>query len=140
MNYGFMQAMLVARLLRLEICCPNHRAPFLSFVRNELGEVRRRARKHHTAQLGKPRLHPGISEASVYLLVQLVNDLGGCALGYSDAIPLGRLKSGHEFVHGRQVREPLSAHGTRYRKRSELAGSHVLDCCRDAAEYHLHLS
>src|SRR5688572_28673443 len=126
--------------LRLDVGRADHVAPFFSFVSDELCKIGRRAAKHHTAQLGKPRLRLGIGEASVYLLVQLVYDRGRCAFRYNDAIPLARLKPGHEFAHSGQIWERVSAHGTRHRKRLQLASSDVLDCCGNATEYHLHLS
>ena len=43
--------------------------------------------KHRAAQVGKPRLHLGIGEAGVDLLVELVDDFGGRVLGRADAIP-----------------------------------------------------
>src|SRR5262249_43405166 len=47
--------------------------PFLGFVGDELGEVRGREREHGTTEVGKPRLHLGIGEAGVDLLVELVD-------------------------------------------------------------------
>src|SRR5215831_7148456 len=60
--------------------------PFLGFVGDELGEVRGRGREHGTTEVGKPRLHLGIGEAGVDLLVELVDDLRRRVLGYADAI------------------------------------------------------
>ena len=42
-------------------------------------------RHRHSAQVGKPRLHLGIGETGIDLLVELVDDLGGRVLGRADA-------------------------------------------------------
>jgi hypothetical protein len=56
------ERLLLAVLLRLDGSCPNHLAPFLSFVGDQLVEVGGRAGKCGGAQLGKPRLNLGIGE------------------------------------------------------------------------------
>ena len=55
-----------------------------------------RARERHAAQIGKPRLHLGIGQASVDLLVELLNDLGGRNLWRAYAVPRARLVARHE--------------------------------------------
>ena len=45
------------RSLHLDVGGPDHLGPFLGFIADELAEVVRRARKHHAAELGEPRLH-----------------------------------------------------------------------------------
>ena len=59
----------------------DHLAPLLGFLRNEFPEIGGRAYKRRASQVGKPRLHLGISEARVDLLVELVDDLVGVCLG-----------------------------------------------------------
>ena len=61
-------------------------------------------REHRATQVGKPRLDLGIGEAGVDLLVELVDNLGGRALGRADAEPVARLVARHELAHGRDVR------------------------------------
>ena len=53
------------------------------------------------AQVGKPRLHLGIGEAGIDLLVEPVDDFGGRVLGCADAGPAARLVARHKFAHGR---------------------------------------
>src|SRR5436309_3426116 len=55
--------------LRLDVEGPDDVAPLLGFVGDELAKVGGREREHVAAQVGKPRLDLGISEASVDLLV-----------------------------------------------------------------------
>jgi hypothetical protein len=44
-----------------------------------------RAGDHRAAHVGKPRHDLGIGESRVYFLIELVDDLGGCVLGRTDA-------------------------------------------------------
>src|SRR5215510_14570942 len=62
-----------AQSLRLDVGHPDHLAPLLGFVRDQLAEVSRRARKRRAAQIGKPRLDLGICERGVDLLVAPVD-------------------------------------------------------------------
>jgi hypothetical protein len=40
--------------VRLDLCRPDHLAPFLGFLGNQFGEIRRRFGQHHAAKIGKP--------------------------------------------------------------------------------------
>jgi hypothetical protein len=73
-------------LLKLDIRRPDHPAPLLGFVGDELAEFGRQARKHGAAQVGKPRLDFRIGESRVDLLVESVDNLDGRVLGRADAI------------------------------------------------------
>ena len=86
------------------------------------------------AQIGKPRLHLGIGEGRVDLLVEPVDDLRRRVLGRADAIPPARLVARHEFAHGRDVRQRLRARRGRHRQRAQLAGPDVLDRRGNAVE------
>src|SRR4029077_4462888 len=46
--------------LRLDVEGPDHLAPLLGFVEDELTKIARRARKHRAAHVGDPRLDLGI--------------------------------------------------------------------------------
>src|SRR6516162_4161373 len=69
--------------VRLDACELDHLAPLLGFVCDELAKVGGRACKHRRAEVSNARLHLGIGEARVDLLVELVNDLGGRVLGHA---------------------------------------------------------
>src|SRR5262249_59376490 len=62
--------------VRLDVEGPDDLAPLFGFVGDELAKVGGREREHVATQVGKPRLHLGIGEASVDLLVELLDDLG----------------------------------------------------------------
>ena len=62
-----------AALVRLDIGELDHHGPLLGFVGDQLAKVSGRTRKHRTAQVGEPRFHIGVGEASADLLVEFVN-------------------------------------------------------------------
>jgi len=55
--------------LRLDVGVPDHLAPFLGLVGDELAKVGRREREHDATQVGKPRLDLGVGEASIDLFI-----------------------------------------------------------------------
>jgi hypothetical protein len=65
----------VAASVGLDVGRPDHLAPFLSFVGDELPKVSRGAGERCAAQIDKPGLDRGISEGSVDLFVERVNNL-----------------------------------------------------------------
>src|SRR5215469_17146039 len=67
------------RSLRLDVGRPDHLAPLLSFVGNELSKVGGRTCEHRTSQVSQALLHVGISERGIDLLVELLDN--GVALG-----------------------------------------------------------
>ena len=77
--------------LRLDVGRPDHLAPFLGIVGDELAEVGGRAGQHGTAQISEPRLDFGISQARIDLFVELVNNLGRRVFRGADAGPEDRL-------------------------------------------------
>src|SRR6266478_6091918 len=89
--------------LRLDAGGLDHFGPFLGFVGDELAEVGGRARKHSATKVGKARLHFGISEARIDLLVESVDYLGGCVFGRAKTVPLTRLVARQELAHRRDV-------------------------------------
>ena len=59
--------------LRLDAGEFDHLGPLLGFVGNQLFKIGRREREHGATEIGKPRLDLGISEASVDLVVELLD-------------------------------------------------------------------
>src|SRR5215472_2006873 len=53
----------------------HHLAPLLGLFHDELAEVARRAPQCDAAEVGKPRLHLGVGNACIDLLVELFDDL-----------------------------------------------------------------
>jgi hypothetical protein len=74
-------------LVRLDVGGPDHLAPLFGFLSDQLAEVSRRTRKHRAAEIGEPRLHRGIGESRIDLLVECVDDLGGRVPGCAEAAP-----------------------------------------------------
>src|SRR6516225_7584569 len=81
----------------------DHLGPLLCICGDECAEVCGRACKHRVAEVGEPRLHPGIGEARIDLLVEPVDDRGRCSPRSADPLPAGSLKARHELAYGRDV-------------------------------------
>ena len=116
-----------AGLLRLDVGGPDHLAPLLGLVGDELAEVGGRADKRCASQVGKLRLHFGIGESSVNLFVELVDHLDRCGLWCADAEPGDRLVARHEFAEGRDVRQRVRARRGGDCERPQPASFDVLD-------------
>ena len=71
--------------LRFDTCEPDHLAPLLGFIGDELSEVGWRAGKNLASQLGHACLHSGIGERRVNLFVEAIDDLGRGALRSANA-------------------------------------------------------
>ena len=78
-------------LLGPDVRSADYVGPLFGFFGNELAEVGGRASKHHSAKLGEPRLHNGVGEGRIDLIVEVVDDFGGRGLGEADAMPGTRL-------------------------------------------------
>jgi hypothetical protein len=94
---------LVLGLIRLDVRELHYLGPLLGLIGDEPSEVGGLARKHRAAHVGDRRLDLGIGEAGSDLLVELVDDFGGCVLRHADAEPKGRLVAWQEIAHGRDV-------------------------------------
>src|SRR5262245_19466666 len=92
--------------------------PFFCIIRDELAELGWRASIHNTAKTDKPRLHLGIGQRGVDLLVELVDDLGGRASGRANTLPRARFEAWHEISLSRQLRQRLRPGRRRYRERT----------------------
>src|SRR5262245_54391870 len=92
-----------ARSFRLDTRELDHLAPLLGVIGDELAEVGGRAWKCSGTQLGEPRLHLGIGESRVDLLVELLDDLGRRGLRCADADPETRFGARPELTHSRHV-------------------------------------
>src|SRR5262249_32423118 len=98
---------------RLDVCGPDHPAPFLSFVDDVLTELSRRRCVGFITQLSKARLDLWISERGVNLTVKPVDDRGRRILGSANPLPTARVVAAHEFSHRRNIRQECRAlHGS----------------------------
>src|SRR5712691_11135277 len=89
-------------LIQLDIGRPDHFAPLLGFLSDELAEVGGRARKCRAAQIGKPHFRVRVGEYLVDLPVELVDDLGGRTPRRAHAVPRGDLVAGYKLADGRK--------------------------------------
>src|SRR5712672_919549 len=63
--------------LRLDTGKLDDFCPFLGVFGDELPKIGRGECKHRGAEVGKPRLHLGIGEPRIDLLIELLDDFGG---------------------------------------------------------------
>src|SRR5262245_43382338 len=113
--------------LRLDVGRPDHLAPLLGLNCDELAEVGGREREHIATHVGKPRLELGIGQASVDLVVELLDNLCRRILGCADAIPRWRLVARYEITHSRQVRQRARARRGGHRQGAEFVSPDVFD-------------
>src|SRR5712671_594928 len=92
---------------RFDVGGPDHLAPFLSLVGDELAEIGRRHWNWSTTQVGEPRLYLRIGEARIDLLVELVDNFGRRVLRRGHAVPPARFVARDEIAHGRDVRQHI---------------------------------
>src|SRR5262245_11024610 len=90
--------------LRPDVRRPDHLAPLLRFVGDELAEIGGRAGKHRATQVSKSRFHVRIDKGRVYFLVELFDNLGRRVSGCADAKPGARLITRQELADGWKVR------------------------------------
>src|SRR6516225_7300187 len=113
--------------LRLDVGGPDHLAPFLGFLGDQLAELDRRSRQRRAAEVGETGLHLRVVEGRIDLLVELVDDLGGCVPGNANAIPRRGLVARQEFSHSWDARQRLRARRRRNRKRAQSARVDILN-------------
>src|SRR5580700_7909837 len=111
----FVLRFISTRSLRLDVRELDHLGPFFGFVGDELAEIGGRAWKWHGAEIGKSLLQRGVGEAGIYLLVELVDDVGRRALGRADAVEAARIVARHELRHARNIRQGIGARRRRHR-------------------------
>src|SRR5262249_618915 len=112
---------------RLDVGGPDHLAPFVGFVGDELSKVGRRADKRCASEVSQPRLDFGIGEARVDLSIELVDDLGRRGLRCADAKPRNCLIARHELAEGWEVRQHLRTRRGGYGERAQPASPDILN-------------
>src|SRR5262249_2700252 len=88
--------------------------PLFGFVRDEVTELGRRARKRCATQVCQPRLELGIAKHRVDLLVELLDDIAGGALRRADTGPVTCLEAWYEITTPRHFGKGLRAGRGRY--------------------------
>src|SRR5262245_34321467 len=113
--------------LRLDVGGPDHLAPFLGVVGDELAELERRPRQRRAAEVSETDLHLRVVESRVDLLVELVDDLGRRGLRCAEAVPNTPLVAQQELTHGRDIRQRVRARRRGYCERTQPASPDVFD-------------
>ena len=90
--------------LRLDVGRPDHLAPLLGLLGDELAEVGGRACKYHAAEIGNARFDRGVGESRVHFTVEHSDDRSGRILRHAETEPSARLVARHEIAYGRDVR------------------------------------
>src|SRR5262249_59183696 len=125
--------------LRLDAGELDHLGPLLGFFDDELPKFSGRADNRCASQVGKPRLHLGITESRVDLLVELLDDLGRRSLWCADAEPITRLVVEHELTHGPDVRQRVRSRRGGYCERAQPASPDIPYRSDSGGEHDLHL-
>src|SRR5215831_16596924 len=105
----------------------DHLCPLLGFFGDELAKVGGREREHVATQIGEPRLDLMIGKSGVYLLVELLDDLGWRGLRCADAGPGARLVARHTFPDSRDIGQHLRTTRGGHCEGAQLAGPDVFD-------------
>src|ERR1041384_7470168 len=92
-----------ARSRGLDVGCPNHFGPLLSFFGDQLSELGRRSPQRHAAEVGETGLHLRVIESRVDLLVELIDYLGRRFFRYADAPPDVCFVARHKLTDSRKV-------------------------------------
>src|SRR5262249_12343676 len=127
------------RLHWLDVGRPDHLAPFLGFVGDQLAELGRRSRQRRAAEVSDTGLHLRIVESRVDLLVELVDDLGRRGPWSAEAVPITHLVARQELTHGRDVRQCLRPLPGGYCERMQPASPDILDGRRHCRKAYLYL-
>jgi hypothetical protein len=112
-------------------------SPFLDFFGDKLAEVGGRTCKRRVAKLRKPRFHRGISQSSVDLPIELLDDVGGRVLWCSNTRPRARVVAWQKLTQGWNVRQRRRARRRCDCQRAQLAGSDKRDRRGKGIEYNL---
>src|ERR1051325_5225572 len=90
-----------ARSRGLDVGCPNHLGPLLSFFGDQLSELNRRSRQRDAAEVSETSLYLWIVESLVDLFVKLVDCLDRRRFRCADAPPDGRFVARHKLTDSR---------------------------------------
>src|ERR1700730_16963763 len=101
---------------RLDIGCPHHLAPLISFICDKCSQFGGRPEEGRHAHVSEPHLHVGTAKNGVDLLVEPLDDFGGRAIPQTYCVPLDRLIAGYEIANGRNFRQHLQSRRASHRQ------------------------
>src|SRR5215813_14917786 len=105
----------------------DHLAPLLGFCRDELTKFGGRHRHRRITEIGKPRLDLGISEGSINLFVEFLDNLNRRVPRRAYPLPGRGLIAGHEIAYCRDIRQRVLTLGSSHCQGSQLARPDVPD-------------
>src|SRR5262249_1724793 len=91
--------------VRLDVGCPDHLGPLLSFILDELAKVGGRTSNHHATHIDELGLHFWVCERCVDFPVKPSDDFGGHFFGRADALPTAGFEARQKFAHRWNVRQ-----------------------------------
>src|SRR5262249_1685930 len=124
----------------LDICCPDHLAPFIREFNDMFAELLGRACKNRVAKFGNPQLDSGISKTSVDCLVELLDDLSRRVPRSANSVPARRIIARYEFSNRRHIRQRFRACCGSHRQGAQLTPPDILDQRCEIPKVRLHLS
>src|SRR5215813_11123748 len=106
--------------VRLDVRGPDHLAPLLGVVDNELAKLGGRGCIGLQAQIDEPRLELRAGERLIHQLIEDGDDLRRRVRRRADSLPTARLVARHKFADRWNVRQYLDGFGCRHSQGSQL--------------------
>src|SRR5258707_12697893 len=113
--------------IRLDVGIPDHLAPLLGVVDNELAELGGRGCIRLQAQIDEPRLELRAGKRLIHELIEDGEDLRRRVSRRADPLPTARLVARPKFANRWDVRQYLDAFGCRHSQGSQLTCLDIAD-------------
>src|SRR5262245_12375221 len=113
--------------IRLDVGIPDHLAPLLGVVDNELAELGGRGCIGPQAQIDEPCLELRAGKRLIHELIEDGDDLRRRVRRRADPLPTARLVARHKFADRWNVRQYLDGFGCRHAQGSQLTCPDIAD-------------